>query len=351
MNNIGCLASVMIENYIYLSNVDFNALFKIDLISLEVTFLGRFQNNSVESRFLHLSAEMVNDELWFLPGLSHEIGIYNFYRKTFDKIFISNDFRNDIIICREFLKGNETEILLFPRLKGKKAIFINNKKIVKEISIEKGNDNAKDNGSDFLATYACSANEGIYYVIWDSNKIGFFNFYDGKEIVYSLDVDKLIGTIGYINGNFFVGTNKEILCYDSQFKKKKCIYRFEDATLRTIWVEKYIDCGNSIAVIFHWIDRVIFVDKLNDKYTCVKIEKSALNDNFNTSERDIKEAFLWNEYIVILPYRYSELIMININDKSVKYQSLHGSGVFESTKGLTVQEKRQNNLYDFLKSL
>lgn len=72
----------------YAASSTFNALFKVNLITGECTYITMFQNEKCDGKRLYTKALAVDDKIYFVPTAAEEIAVYDVKTQSIDKWLI-----------------------------------------------------------------------------------------------------------------------------------------------------------------------------------------------------------------------------------------------------------------------
>ena len=75
--NIGFYDAYKINNELYFSSCSFNGLFKLNLLSGEVTQLGNFKDELLGESYLHGSTIGYDGRIYFIPFNAKGISMYD----------------------------------------------------------------------------------------------------------------------------------------------------------------------------------------------------------------------------------------------------------------------------------
>lgn len=347
MKKIACFAYVNDGDYLWISHFKFNGLFKIDLKSDEVSFMGRFSSCGEEKSQLHHCARKHGSKLYFFPQNGDYVDIYDIetekffdvkipimykqYQKTIINTFMYDDMH---IMIPRFV---DIPVMIFPSEAPQK---------IEKIDLTESRKCIR-NGSMDLTLYACIVDDTIYFPIKDTNCIGSFNVREKKENVIILEgLDKIVGDIEYDGENIWISANDGIYKW---FPQDNSLVKVCDvASNREQWIEKIIVYKNNIICVPRWLNKIIIIDKESLQHESISIDTDKLNQNVATPWRDVRGVFVWNEKIVILPVRYSETIFIDLNSFHIDYKTYVSNQCMYSLNRVTVMEQNGDNFSEFL---
>ncbi len=90
------------EGHIYFSSANTNGLFKANLETEMVEFVGRFFGEDIFKRDLHLKTLLIGKEIWFIPYNAERISIYNLEEKVFSQIDINQGSTNEKYVMANY---------------------------------------------------------------------------------------------------------------------------------------------------------------------------------------------------------------------------------------------------------
>ena len=111
--NIGFYDAYKINNELYFSSCSFNGLFKLNLLSGEVTQLGNFKDELLGESYLHGSTIGYDGRIYFIPFNAKGISMYDiesdrflFQQMSKCRYGVPMEYQENIIIVPSNLKDN-----------------------------------------------------------------------------------------------------------------------------------------------------------------------------------------------------------------------------------------------------
>ncbi len=87
-NRMSFYCGCLVGNVIYASNTNYNGLFRINMDTWKVEFVGNFPDERSYQKELHRKVIRIQDELYFIPNKGTCISTYNIHTSQFGKITI-----------------------------------------------------------------------------------------------------------------------------------------------------------------------------------------------------------------------------------------------------------------------
>lgn len=121
--NLKTYGGVLYKGYIWFSNNTFNGLFRMNISTKKIEYIGFFPKISILNRLTHKKCFLYNDKLYFLPAFSNYIHIYDLKNKKFETIEFAN---SDQLILKDRVGDAvllDDEIYIFSWLEEKPLII------------------------------------------------------------------------------------------------------------------------------------------------------------------------------------------------------------------------------------
>lgn len=110
-SKISFLDAVAIENKLWFSNLDYNALMRMDIQTGETYIISYFPKNEIYQEELHRKVFLYKKKLYFIPLKSHYIHIWNMEREEWDET-MELPFSESETICDAYMI--DENIWIFP---------------------------------------------------------------------------------------------------------------------------------------------------------------------------------------------------------------------------------------------
>ena len=153
------------EEYIYFSAANTNGLYRTNIKEKKVEFVGKFPDEEVFKRDLHLKLLLIDKEIWCIPYNAEKISVYNLDDNTFLQIDIKQGNANEKYAIANY---SSDKIYLIP-FKSNELIEINvrtHELIIREQWLaEIRNRCAIKNGSAFVRNGSCICDNKLYMAL------------------------------------------------------------------------------------------------------------------------------------------------------------------------------------------
>lgn len=341
-------ASVLDEDYLWVSSFRYNGLYKIDLQNEDIHFVGSFPEYRDESGELHLFAKSFNDKLYFFPQHSRAIDIYDCKSNHFLKIDCSTLEENQFTtMAGAYVKANQ--IYVIPRNCGMPLLIISSQDdaIIREVELNKANKFI--NKKNFLTLYTCQVDDRILFPIYDTNHIGVFNMgLMTEQIVTSSKVNRIQGTLAVNDRQLWINADNGMYCFDIDNKELLNVCSCED--VKEGWIEKIIFIDDLVICIPRWLGNICVINSKTFENRILRIDENRLHVLYEFPFRDIKDCFVWKGKIYISPMRYKEMIVIDPFTEEIEYK-LYDMDFSYKQKDVYLTERYSNDLTAFIEMI
>lgn len=329
-------ASVLNDNNVYVSNSRIPELYRINLLTGKTEYLGDFTGVYPDYENVHFMASKIMNKLYFWPNNNKYIDVYDMESSLFEKIEIPIEGEKYTVIGSVVLNDN---IFIFPRYYNQPAwrMSIKDKGNIKKIDL-KFSHNSEHSTNDTMALRICNIENKVYCPICDTNRLVYIDLLNEKEetILFNEGI-KLSGDIITVEDDLWIGNINGIIIWNPVKgivrEINNCITDQEGS------IEKLIRYKNKIVVVPHWYGNAKIIDINSLEKTEAVIDKEKLYFGINNPWRDTKEAFIWNDKLIINPVRYKEAIEIDMKTLDVNYRSFDADICnFEKLTGKAVLE-------------
>lgn len=351
MNNLSYYAQVVVGNELWVSNIRFNGLFKIDLESGGVVFIGKFPRYDMGNEELHLFAKKYRDKIYFFPKQSKGIDIYDLKKGTFTYVECETDRDNGYATAINAFCFDENNVFVVPCYLNTPLQEFSLKKelIIRSIELQKSSKYVK-NETNTRMLYACKARNEIFYPIKGTNKVGSYHSKEKKEKVYSIKgVKKILGDIVFDGKDFWINADQGIYQWNPYEGDLKFVC--DCSSEKEGWIEQFIIYERVIICIPRWLNHIKIIDRQNFDQQEIQIDKSELNVNIDMSWRDVRESIIWWDTLIISPVKYKETIFVNLNNYRVVYKKWKFLGTSYINEGFFAHERIKEDLQDFITAL
>lgn len=215
------------NNEMWVSNLAFNGLFKVNLDTYEVNYVGSFKGEDVWQENLHRRVIRYKDVLFFIPYSGKGICTYNLITKEMG--FIPIDSENNIIrVADAILDGNF--LWMFPGIAGQPLLILNmdTLEVVKKPEWNEKAMACMHENADlvFDISNVCRVGRKIWLAPCDISKILEFNMDTNNFQVHTIDDNYIMKSISYDGNNFWLtfANSKDVLSWEP-VSKNIMVYR------------------------------------------------------------------------------------------------------------------------------
>lgn len=351
MNSLSFYAQVIIGNELWVSNTRFNGLFKINIESGKIMFIGRFPQYNPGDEELHLFAKKYGHKLYFFPKCSKNIDIYDLKTEKFTYIECKKNHMNGYATTIGAFCSGEDRVLTVPCYSNMplQEFSIKKETLIESFELKKLNQNIK-NTANAMVLYACKMHNEIFYPIHGTNQVGSYNLRAKKEKIYSINrLKRILGDIAFDGHNIWINADQAIYQWNPNNGSLKlacdCLSEKEG------WIEQFIIYNQNIICIPRWLNNIKIINIQTFTYKEVHIDKSKLSININMPWRDVKESFVWRDYLIISPIKYKEAVFINLNNNEIKYKCWEGLEALPVQEDFFIHEKWKEDLQDYIMTI
>lgn len=324
LNCLSFYAQVVLDKELWISSSRFNGLFRINIESNEITFIGRFPQHNVGDAELHLFAKKYGDKIYFFPKCSKSIDIYDLKTGKFTSVVCSANRLNRYVTAIDAFLLDKDTLLIVPCYSGMplQEFSIRKEEIIRSTELKETNQYVK-NEANTMSLYACKVQDEIFYPIHGTNRIGSYNFKKKTEKIYLLKgLKKILGDIVYDGSDLWINADQGIYQWKPYNNSLKLIC--DCSSEKEGWIEQFILYKQELIGIPRWLNKIKIIDRSDFSLKEVYIDKFFLSKNQDMSWRDVRESFVWRDKLVISPIKYKEAIYIDLNNYKIeckKYES------------------------------
>lgn len=341
-------AQVLVGNELWISNIRFNGLFKINIESGEVVFIGRFPSHDLETEDLHLFAKKYGNKLYFFPKRSNGLDIYDLKTKSFTFATCKMGNSNDYFTAIDAFRIDDERVLIVPCYSNMSLLefSIEKEAIVRIIELTESN-KFVDNATGTMTLYACKMQNEILYPIHGTNKVGSYNFSENKEKVYSIEsLKSIVGDIIFDGSYLWVNADQGIYRWNPFKSDLKLVC--DCSTEKEGWIEQLILYNENVICIPRWLNNIKIIDRRSFEQREVHIDNHLLSENAVMAWRDVRESFIWNDNLIICPVKYKEEISINLINFEIIYKIHEFLKTFPIKERFFIYERVKEDLRDYI---
>lgn len=336
-NPINFFDAELINNEWWFSNLNFNALMKMNSESGETEMISTFEGIPLDEENLHIKTIISGDLLFFIPRYKNIIHIWNTKENHFEKSVVIDCEKSGFFI--NALKDNNDIIWIIPsKLSDPVIIFDINKRKISSLDITK--------------EIADSENSGAVVIWGDYNNNHIYIQLDKKNICFSVDcnskkVEKIVFPDRFIGLPFSAYDNKlylslygttDIFEWDTE-TKTYVRYEIDNELKRGLYpYSDIIKTENRLVIAPCHTDNVVVYDIENNEY-----EKLVFPEGFERTWPYNMSGFyrIKGNEICIFPLCCNQLIKVNtdnftlstlpilLSDSLKKYSDDMINGIFE----------------------
>ncbi len=347
MKKIATFAYAIDNNTLWVSHFRYNGIFKIDLCTENVEYMGGFTNHNSGEGTLHYCAKKCDNLLFFFPQYCNSVDGYDVSTdECFDVKIPEMEKKTGKAIIEAFVY-NDT-IVMIPRYKDVPMMILSQKEreIVEYVSLDKSIQCVNSDSKD-LTLYACMVDNIIYFPIRNTNCIGSYDLEHKKEKIYVVDgIKNIIGNIEFDGTYMWINADNSIYKWNLDTKELNCVC--DCSSEKEAWIEKFIIYNNMMICVPRWLNniRIIKMDTLES--VDIPIDTTSMHNNMSMPWRDIKGSFVWNDNLVILPLRFSETIFVDLKTFCVTYKEIILDECIPLKKRIALDEQNSDNIHEFL---
>ena len=347
MKKIACFAYVKDGDDLWISHFKFNGLYKIDLASGDVVFMGRFLHYGEKESQIHSCAQKYGNQLYFFPQNADNVDIYDISTGEFCsvKLPVKDKVLQKVIV--ETFRYDDTCVMV-PRFADIPLMILSlsDNKTIECINLSESNKRVKEDSKN-LTLYACEVNHVIYFPIKDTNCIGSYDLDRREEKIYILsEIEKIVGDIKADGNDFWINADNGIYKWNPNTDMLKFIC--DCSSEKEGWIENFVMHGDMVICIPRWLNNIKIIDKKTLKQADIRIDTNSLHGNIDTPWRDIRGCFIWGNELVILPVRYKETIFLNLDSYQISLKEYASDECMFLLSSLSMKEENEDNLCEFL---
>lgn len=347
MKKIACFAYVKDGDDLWISHFKFNGLYKINLSSGNVAFMGRFPNHSGQEKALHFCGKKYGSKLYFFPQNTDSIDIYDIATGEYcsEMIPIKDKIFQKVIV--EAFQYDDTCVLV-PRFADIPLMILSlsENKIIECINLPESNQKASEDSKN-LTLYACMIDHVIYFPVKDTNCIGSYDLDKREEKVYILsELEKIVGDFKFDGNDIWFNADSGIYKWNPNTNMLKFVC--DCSSEKEGWIENLVIHEDLVICVPRWLNNIKIINKNTLKQTNIKIDTDLLHGNIDTPWRDIRGSFIWNNELIILPVRYKETICVDLTDFKVRLKEYTSDECMFSLPQVSMKEENEDNLCEFL---
>ena len=349
IKNINLSCGVKLGDYIYASALHFNGLFKVNVKSGEMEYLGSFLDEKFHIESAHSKAFLIDDDIYYIPSNANNIGVYRLNSNSFDVIHFDKK-------CGYIGEVVHNILYLLPYQARGDVLKLNrdNNSLEKVISIDDIKPLLDENyidgyiflrtavldGKIFVPQYRTNRviiidtkNDNQLSVISLENHASVFGAFSGQDCLWLLGID---GTVYK-----WCVENNELY---------QCSYQQEDGVEKEKLINWIVDIGEYAYAFPGWGTEIY------------EIKNQQLKPIFNYGiYKKIHKVFnpiVDNNELWILPYSFEKLLHIeknvcdvisvqSLDDESEIYNKILKEE-FDSVQGAPIFENLRMSLEDFV---
>ena len=317
---------------------NYNGLYKMDISSGKVEYIGRVPDEDVISNSLYANIFKIRDDIWMIPSRAKEIARYNLKENKFHKIKLSN-FKISKTAKFNSAHVYKNKIYMIPwNFEGIVCLDLDNESVTVDsrfIKLLEEKYGYKEKMS--YVHKSCLVDKYIYMPIYNTNIIIEYNLMTKKIKDYQIGDESLkFGSIVYDGNNFWLipRTNGPIVSWDKKNNKFSVynkypkgfsctnLFRFAHYTDGNVWL--FPEMGNMIIKLDVKTGSMEGICKTNGKYYC-------------SFARDINNSILT---ISSVGRKNTQLLIIDKSGEIIKK---------EKVECLTKINFKEENIFDCLK--
>lgn len=361
-NYLSFYESVVIDDEMWFSNINFNGLFKINIKSYITEFVAHFPNEKINQKLLHTNCFEYKGQIVFVPARGKFVHFYNVNSGEFTSICVfEKEVSNDAVkFCNGAIRDGN---FLYIVLKTGEMISVNleTKEVVEVKTFKEQCQKYVLSYENFMFLNAVVFEEKMFFalnlkdkiLVWDiKNKnlsaieIGINNIssmYEGKDFFWITSNDD----------EYIYSCNKanyKITKYDADIYER----RFEGKFYNNI-----IEVGEDVYAIPAQVEYILKLNHQNEKF-----EKAFdypqgffFVEDFKTKWAKFRDYSIINNKIYLHPFTGNQMLIfgagtdvigknISVDDEVI--QSVENKIYKQEMKGKIVFEKQMFNIIDYL---
>lgn len=347
LNCLSFYAQVVLGNELWISSSRFNGLFRINIESNKITFVGRFPQHASKDAELHLFAKTYGNKIYFFPKCSKSIDIYDVKTGIFTYVECSANRLNGYVTAIDAVPSDKDILLIVPCYSGMplQEFSIRKETIIGNFELKKANQYVK-NDTDTMSLYACKMRDEIFYPIHGTNRIGSYNFEEKTEKIYSLNgLKNITGDIVYDDSDLWINADQGIYQWNPYKDNLRLIC--DCSSEKEGWIEQFILYKQKLICIPRWLNKIKIIDRLTFSLKEVHIDQSLLCRDRDMPWRDVRESFIWQDNLVISPIKYKEAIYIDLNNYKIQKKIYESPEILFIEENFFVYEKKKEDLQKY----
>lgn len=327
---------VVIGNYIWLSNVNVNSLYRIDALTKSIEHVNCFPEESCSAWFMHKRCFAYGNRIVFIPSMTRHIVVYNIDSGVFTRIAIENDRQGEATLCAEQIGRY---VYLFPWNEKCTPIRFDMEKL--EIQLISGFDVQIDKyveHSNPDKFYRSCAHDGeIFFPLCGSDLIARWNPENGEFKTYHTGMDRVINV--YVNGQkcFFTLREKYGLGTLDLSTEKVEFVKCD----RPVLTDKNLYCA-----LFPFEDMIIAAPGMGSYIHGFKDGKLVFEHPMDEKLGEVNKFYRYvyvGEDVWILPIGIDEIYVIKKDRSIEKISTLPDEKAKEEYEGRVIKEQIDNS--------
>lgn len=263
-HKLAYFAFIVIEDVMWVSNIRYNGIYSIDLLSGKTQFRGRIPGYEDSAMGLHTYVERYENKLVFFPQKGKSIDIYDLDTGEISSYPIDEWAAggDKYSVAGALLKGDC--FWIFPRYRKQPLVSFSMSDHMFRASgesLKKSNELAADADGNLTVSFAGIGDSG-WFPIYGTNRVAEINISKGTETIYTVKDAEALQTIAYDGCDFWLGGGPDIIVWNTGNERVKKYRDVVDIVDNKFTMSASFVCWQEyIFVLPLWLGRIKRINK------------------------------------------------------------------------------------------
>lgn len=318
LKKLAYFAYVKCGDNLWVSNIRFNGIYSINLRSGKTLFHGRFERHPYDKIVIHSYAGKYQNKLFFLPQNGDSIDLFDLDTEVIDSYPIDLWFGASVGVVAGrvvlddvvYMLPKSTELVMTTFSLKSRSLKAFGEKAMKNI----GRGAVPEYNT--LAINTTYARGKIWFAVFNTNMIASIDLYTEKERIYEISNAKELQTIKYDGIDFWIGEGINVIRWTPD---TGTIERFENVFLNSQrddnLISEFVFYGDYVFAIPQWLGAIVRINKKTKEVYRYMLEIE--NYKIIHKWRDLRNAFVYNDFLIINPVGRNYEISINLQTNNI----------------------------------
>lgn len=354
LKRIAYFAYVRCEKTLWVSDIRYNGIYSIDMLSGQIKFAGGISGYVPDARILHSFAVKSENLIFFLPQLGNSIDEFNtvtgevksyhisIWDKTGNYIVAGYVYREDRLFIIPRNMNNPIGIFYFKT--GEFEIF--------QSDIWKGSIGVKCDTA--LTCSVVNVGNSIWVSIFGTPYIAEIDLVGGAGKLHELPIGLPVQTIGYDGSDFWLGQGFNVLRWNPEDGIKE---RYENIIINSPRedniISQFLFHGDDVYIFPQWFGVIRKINKKTKEiynYDLLPADYKVVCDGME-KWRDLRNAYFYNDEIIVNPINRNMELHIKLPDGDIYGKEYLADSLPAGVNSGVIREGKERGLYYFLNML